>query len=287
MRSPTLPGSNKRERELARAKYERQQAKRNAMAARRRQRYQVVTAVVVAVVVVVGLVGLAKVFHHSGTSVNAGASKSPVSTLGATSTPTPSPSISTSPVPTDGSPALCTYAPAGTASKPTTLPAKSAPTRPATRTAKLSLNGQVVTIQLLASKAPCTVNSFVHLATTKWFDGVPCHRLTSGGLSVLQCGDPTGTGSGGPGYSFGDENLTGATYLAGTVAMANAGPGTNGSQFFLVYADSQLPPSYTPFGKIVGGMPALDAIAAAGIKGGGSDGAPAKPVTITSVVVGN
>ena len=74
---------------------------------------------------------------------------------------------------------------------------------------------------------------------------------------MLQCGDPTGTGSGGPGYQFQDENLTGATYPAGTVAMANAGPNTNGSQFFIVYKDTQLPPNYTPFGKITGGLDVL------------------------------
>ena len=86
---------------------------------------------------------------------------------------------------------------------------------------------------------------------------------------MLQCGDPTGTGTGGPGYQFQDENLTatavtGGTYPAGTVAMANSGPDTNGSQFFLVYKDSQLPPSYTPFGTITGGLDVLQKIAAAG-----------------------
>ena len=101
----------------------------------------------------------------------------------------------------------------------------------------------------------------------------------------MQCGDPTGTGSGGPGYSFPDENLEGASYPRGTVAMANSGPDTNGSQFFLVVKDSQLPPSYIPFGTITGGLEVLDAIIAAGVEGGGTDGKPAKPVTIKSFTV--
>ncbi len=275
--------SSRRERELARAKYERQQAKRQAQAAKRRQRYQVMTAVGVAVLLVAGFAFIA---HAMGgkSSANAAASTTPTAS---TTSPSPSPSPTVSAVvPTDGTPALCAYRPNGTAAKPVTTPSTSGPTKPATRTAKITLNGKVVTIQLLASKAPCTVNSFVHLAQAKFFDKTPCHRLTTGSLAVLQCGDPTGTGSGGPGYVFNDENLAAATYPAGTVAMANGGANTNGSQFFLVYADSTLGPNYTPFGKIVGGMNVLTAISKAGVKGGGSDGAPANPVTINSVVIG-
>ncbi len=275
---------NKRERELARAKYERQQARRAEEAAKRRRRYQVVTAVVVSVVVVGALIGLNHILG-SGSSDAATASTTPTTTP--STIPTPSASTAAVPIPTDGSNATCSYpAGGGSATKTVSAPATSAPTRPVTGTAKLSLNGKPVTISLLRSKAPCTVNSFAHLAQAKFFDKTPCHRLTTGSLAVLQCGDPGGTGSGGPGYTFADENLTGATYPAGTVAMANSGPNTNGSQFFLVYKDSTLPPSYTPFGRIVGGMDVLDAIGAAGVKGGGSDGAPANPVTITSVSIG-
>ncbi len=274
---------NKRERELARAKYERQQARRAEEAAKRRRRYQVVTAVVVSVVVVGALIGLGRVMSH-GSGEAAAASSTTPSTA---SSPTTSASTNAVPIPTDGSNATCSYpAGGGSATKTVSAPATSAPTRPVTGTAKLFLNGKPVTISLLRSKAPCTVNSFAHLAQAKYFDKTPCHRLTTGSLAVLQCGDPSGTGSGGPGYTFADENLTGATYPAGTVAMANSGPDTNGSQFFLVYKDSTLPPSYTPFGRIVGGMDVLDAIGAAGVKGGGSDGAPANPVTITSVSIG-
>ena len=131
-----------------------------------------------------------------------------------------------------------------------------------------------------AASTPCTVGSFRNLAAQEYFDGTSCHRLTTEGIFVLQCGDPTGTGSGGPGYEYDDEALEGASYPAGTVAMANAGPGTNGSQFFLVYEDSQLPPSYTPLGQITEGLEAVREVAQAGVEGGGGDGRPATPVDI-------
>jgi peptidyl-prolyl cis-trans isomerase B (cyclophilin B) len=146
-------------------------------------------------------------------------------------------------------------------------------------------------IKLDARNAPHTVNSFVFLAQQDYFDHTPCHRLTTSGIYVLQCGDPTGTGSGGPGYSFKDENLkafgTGSevTYPAGTVAMANSGPNTNGSQFFLVYKDSPLPPSYTPFGTITGGLDVINQIAAVGSdnSNGSGDGHPKESVIMQSV----
>ncbi|KAA0023480.1 peptidylprolyl isomerase [Antrihabitans cavernicola] len=149
------------------------------------------------------------------------------------------------------------------------------------------------------AESPCTVNSFVSLASQGYFDNTPCHRLTTGeGLKVLQCGDPAGTGAGGPGYQFANEfptdqfgpndagAQTPAIYPRGTIAMANAGPGTNGSQFFLVYADSTLPPQYTVFGTVdETGLKTLDKIAAGGIDGdtGMGDGKPKLPVQLTSV----
>src|SRR5690348_1448762 len=129
------------------------------------------------------------------------------------------------------------------------------------------------------AEAPCTVQSFLHLVRYRFDDRTICHRLTAyPTLKVLQCGDPTGTGDGGPGYQFKDElptNLppaptdpTGARriYARGTVAMANAGPDTNGSQFFLVYADSALRPNYSIFGMVDrAGLRTLDRIAAGGV----------------------
>ena len=157
-------------------------------------------------------------------------------------------------------------------------------------TATLQTSCGDVTIALDAKDAPKTVNSFVFLAGQHYFDHTHCHRLTTAGLYVLQCGDPTGSGSGGPGYQFPDEYLNdpvikGGTYPAGTVAMANSGPNTNGSQFFLVYQDSPLPASYTPFGKITGGLDVVQHVAKDGVNGGGSDGAPNDTVYINSVPV--
>ena len=155
-------------------------------------------------------------------------------------------------------------------------------------------------LQLDNAKAPCTVNSFASLAQQGYFNDTPCHRLTtSPSLSVLQCGDPTGLGTGGPGYGFDNEYPTdqypvGAPeaqqpviYPRGTLAMANTGqPGSNGSQFFLVYKDSQLPPQYTAFGTIdETGLATLDKIAAAGVAGGGEDGKPAVDVRVKTIAL--
>jgi peptidyl-prolyl cis-trans isomerase B (cyclophilin B) len=121
-----------------------------------------------------------------------------------------------------------------------------------------------ITVKALTGAAPCTTFSFRFLIEHGYYDGTHCHRLTTQRIYVLQCGDPTGTGSGGPGYSFNDENLAGATYPAGTVAMANAGPNTNGSQFFFTWKDTTLHPNYTPFGVVIHGLDVLQKIAAAG-----------------------
>lgn len=184
----------------------------------------------------------------------------------------------------NGGTASCAYPAAGPAAKPATPPPATEPDTGSV-TATIALPAGSVTVALDRATTPCTVGSFVHLAQSGYFDGTRCHRLTTAGISVLQCGDPSGTGGGGPGYSFADETSPAMTYPAGTLAMANAGPDTNGSQFFLVYADSELPPDYTVFGRITAGLPVLTTIAAAGVKGGGSDGTPAAPATISKVTV--
>jgi peptidyl-prolyl cis-trans isomerase B (cyclophilin B) len=142
--------------------------------------------------------------------------------------------------------------------------------------ARMQTTQGLIVVQALTAQAPCTTFSFRFLAQRGYFNQTHCHRLTTQGIFVLQCGDPTGTGSGGPGYRFNDENLAGATYPAGTVAMANAGPNTNGSQFFFVTRNTALPPDYTPFGKVVAGMAVLQKIAAAGddSQNGPGDGYP-------------
>ncbi|MFI7002098.1 peptidylprolyl isomerase [Nocardia sp. NPDC050175] len=162
-------------------------------------------------------------------------------------------------------------------------PAPGPATEPgATYSAKLDTTCGAIDIAL-DPKAPQTVNSFAFLSNEQYFNHTRCHRITTNGIFVLQCGDPTATGTGGPGYQIADENLAGATYPAGTVAMANAGPNTNGSQFFLVYKDSPLPPSYTPFGRITGGLDVLQSVAAAGTRDGGPDGAPRDDVVLNKV----
>jgi peptidyl-prolyl cis-trans isomerase B (cyclophilin B) len=154
-------------------------------------------------------------------------------------------------------------------------------------TATMETNLGPLGLQLYADRAPCTVNSFVHLSRDDFYSDTPCHRLTTDGLWVLQCGHFGGTGTGTPGYQFGEENLptTLPPYPQGTLAMANAGPGTNGSQFFIVYKDSDIPPDYSVFGVVTSGLDLLDRIAAAGTTNGGPDGAPKLAVQITEIRV--
>lgn len=153
-----------------------------------------------------------------------------------------------------------------------------------------------IEMEMDQAKAPCTTNAISELAKSGYYDDTVCHRMTSGALNVLQCGDPTGSGSGGPGFSFADEYPTDEVdekdaqnpviYPRGSVAMANSGPDTNGSQFFLNYDDSELPPSYTYFATISDeGMKTMDKIAKAGVEGGQSDGKPAEEVKIKKATV--
>jgi peptidyl-prolyl cis-trans isomerase B (cyclophilin B) len=154
-------------------------------------------------------------------------------------------------------------------------------------TANLKTGLGTISMDLLADKAPCTVHSFRHLVDQDYYTDTDCHRLTTAGLWVLQCGDPSGTGTGSPGYQFGEENLPTGTppYPRGTVAMANAGSGTNGAQFFIVYRDSDIPPDYTVFGTVVSGMDLMDRIAAAGTDNGSTDGRPKLAVHINEVTI--
>lgn len=267
--------SSKRERELARMRAERQAARRAAAATRRRKQRGLVFGGLAGVVVVAVAVGT--------TLALTGDDKATLTTSASpSSSATPAPSLSpTAPA----APGACAYTKQGTAAKPVTgLPPVTGAKIDKPFTATLTTNQGVIGLRLDTPKAPCTVTSFTFLAKQKYFDGTTCHRLTTDGIFVLQCGDPSATGSGGPGYKFADENLEGATYPAGTLAMANSGPGTNGSQFFLVYKDSQLPPSYTPFGTITKGLDVITKVAAGGSKDG-SDGPPKIPVTLTRVTI--
>ncbi|MDN3495034.1 peptidylprolyl isomerase [Planococcus sp. APC 4015] len=178
----------------------------------------------------------------------------------------------------------CSYAEAAGGVREVSIPDAAAT---GTVEATLQTSSGDIPMTLDADRTPCTVGSFVSLVEQGYYDDSPCHRLTTEGIFVLQCGDPSGTGMGGPGYSYADELDGSETYPAGTVAMANAGPDTNGSQFFLVYEDTTLPPSYTVFGTLSPeGLAVVQTIASAGAEGGASDGAPASPVTITGVSLG-
>ncbi len=274
-------GKKERQRRLAREHMLRQQVRRVEQARRTRQ----ITMISVVCLVVVGLgVGGFFLFSQPGTTSNAAASATASASPSATAaTPTPSatPALAAEPAKT------CSYPTSGTPARNVGKP----PTKPdwrASYQATIHTNRGDVVIDLLNSKATCTVNSFVYLASKKYFNKTHCHRLTTvSPLYVLQCGDPTGTGSGGPGYKFNDENLAGAKYTAGTVAMANSGADTNGSQFFLVYKNSTLSPNYTPFGMVVKGLGIIQNVAKAGSDNanGTGDGHPKKKVEIESVTI--
>jgi peptidyl-prolyl cis-trans isomerase B (cyclophilin B) len=218
------------------------------------------------------------------------------------STPAPASSASAVPsraatsAPADADPAGCEYPAEGTAAKPVQPPPTGDVETSGTVKYTLQFNGDApgetggdVTITMDRSKTPCTVNSFASLAEQGYFDDTACHRLGDSGLFVLQCGDPTGSGSGGPGYSFADELSGEESYESGVVAMANAGPDTNGSQFFLVWEDSQLPPAYTVFGTMdAGSRDVVAQIAGEGQDGSYGDGTgkPNNPAKITQVSKG-
>jgi peptidyl-prolyl cis-trans isomerase B (cyclophilin B) len=145
-----------------------------------------------------------------------------------------------------------------------------------------------LTITMDRSRTPCTVASMQHLADKHFYDGTSCHRLVTEGIFVLQCGDPKGDGTGGPDYQFDDENLTGARYTRGVVAMANAGPHTNGSQFFIVWRECPLDPLYTVFGEVSAGLEIVDRVAAGGSDdsfGQAGGGRPHTPLTLQTVTV--
>ena len=300
-----MAGKKERQRKLARERYARQQARR----AERTHRWRVVSIIAGACCAVVLLGGAAYLtLGNGGGNPSSAATANPTATPTAlpTPTPTPTPSLAAEPA------THCTYTTSGVApaAKKVSVP-PTAPNYKAAYTAAINTNLGTIDINLLNSKATCTVNSFVHLASAGYFNASQCHRVTNtSGLYVLQCGDPyakastklscsqaaNSPGTGGPGYEFASENLpTGAssagtvTYKAGTVAMANSGTAnSNGSQFFLVYKNSTLGPDYTPFGTITSGLDILQKVANAGTSctySGPGDGAPKEKVVINSVTI--
>ncbi len=290
----------KRQKELERLRYQRQQQRRSVEFVQRRGRQQAIAGVSAVIAVIVGLVFLSlQVQSHRQSPVVTGeqVASSPTEPEPGQAPPSvPMPPSTVVPASTgaDGQ-ITCQYYDGQPASRPVSgKPATTAAAVPGQVNVTLTINNQPVTIRLETTKAPCTTRSFVFLAQQGFYDNTTCHRMTKGnpaasgqaqGLSVLQCGDPSGSGSGGPGYSFGTENLpTGQTYPAGTLAMAkSASPNSNGSQFFIVYADSALPPDYTVFGQVTSGLPLVAALGQDLAEG--SDQAPTPPVALASAKI--
>lgn len=263
--------TNQQRRDAAKRKLERQLQRRAEQDRARRQRL-VIIGVVAAVLVISGGVWL---FVSRGSSSTAADANSTTSS-GATDSSTPS--EPTTP---------CSYPAAGTAAKDVTPPTNLEPLNSGTVDSTIVLNGQDVPVSLNRVIAPCGVNSFLSLASQGFYDNTSCNRLTvSEQLNILQCGDPSGKGNGGPGYSFATEAASDATYPVGTLALANAGADTNGSQFFIVYGTATLPASYTILGTVTGeGMKVVNEIAAQGVQNGAQDGPPVATTEIAKVTV--
>ncbi len=273
--------TQKREREFARAKYERQQAKRSERTLRAKRNQRITAVSVVAALVVAG-VGFTV---YSATSEDAPLVASDTQAPATLATEEPVDPAATEP--TNEALAL-DCAPAGTPrADDISYPDGPQPATTTPSTLTLDTNcGQIVIA--LDANAQQTVASEAFLASSGFYDNTLCHRLTTEGIFVLQCGDPAGNGSGGPGYSVPDENVPAdgaGNYPAGTIAMANAGPGTSGSQFFIVYADTTLPAGYSIWGNVVSGLDIVQEVASAGVQGGLTDGTPTQPVFINSATV--
>jgi cyclophilin family peptidyl-prolyl cis-trans isomerase len=277
--------TNKQRRQAAQRHLQKQLERRAELAKKRRRNLAIVaTAVAVAVVVVAALL-ITGVFSSDDESSNdASASSSAAATDTAAPTTNADGTISCNYLPDDsGNPNLKDV---GTPPTPEATPTQG------TATLLMSTNQGDLTLTLDRTKAPCAAASFAYLASQKFFDGSPCHReVNQPTFGVLQCGDPTGSGSGGPSYKFAQEIPEGTTYPRGTIAMANTGqPNSTGSQFFLCFVDTQLSPDYTPVGTVdEAGLAVLDTVAAAGNDGSfeaqAGGGAPNLPVTINTMTV--
>jgi peptidyl-prolyl cis-trans isomerase B (cyclophilin B) len=278
--------TNKQRRQAAQRHLQKQLERRAELARRRRRNVGIVATVVAVAVVVVAALVITGVFSGDDDSTDAAATSSAAA-------PTSSAAAATTNA--DGT-INCTYSPddsgnpnltdVGTPPTPEATPTQG------TSTLLMSTNQGDLTLTLDRTKAPCAAASFTYLASQQFFDGSPCHReVNEATFGVLQCGDPSGTGSGGPSYKFDQEIPEGTTYPRGTIAMANTGqPGSTGSQFFLCFVDTQLSPDYTPVGTVdEAGLAVLDTIAAAGNDGSfeaqAGGGAPNLPVTINTMTV--
>lgn len=263
--------SDKQRREAARRRVERQRNRRRAEQGSSRRLavlLSILGVVVLAAVVVIVVV------------TTSGDKSTPAAAGGSTASTTPSSAASKAP-------GTCTWSPGPPAARKVTPPATTVPTSGLV-TVAVNTNRGSLTFRLNRDKAPCTVASFTSLVTQKFYDNTSCHRLTTAGIFVLQCGDPTGSGRGGPGYTVPDEYVGSELYKTGVLAMANTGaPNSGGSQFFIVYNTTQLPATYTIFGTVATGMTVVDAVAAGGSdeSNGPGDGHPKLAINLTKVTV--
>jgi peptidyl-prolyl cis-trans isomerase B (cyclophilin B) len=273
--------TNKQRREAAQRHLQRQLDRRAELAKKRRRNMGIVAALVAALVVA-AIVLL-------GTGVLGGGDDDGTAAAGSSSPAGTNEDAAPSSAGDDGTDGTCDFT-AEDSGNPNVTDVGTPPAEvetSGTTQVTMTLDSGEVGLTLDRANAPCATASMVYLAEQKFYDGTPCHRLTtSDALQVLQCGDPSGTGMGGPSYQFPTRVTGEETYERGVLAMANSGNGFDGSQFFLVYGDSQLPPNYTVMGTIdEAGLTVIDAIAAKGVEGGGEDGAPAEDVTIESLKV--
>ncbi|GAA0620600.1 peptidylprolyl isomerase [Kribbella sandramycini] len=177
-----------------------------------------------------------------------------------------------------------TPTPENPAAKPVRIPSPTAKAQGAADVYFLTNYGSFV-VRMDRANAPCGVHNFVHLVNSRFYDFTQCFRLTnSARLGVLQCGDIYRQEEGGPGYKFPDEVTGAETYERGTVAYGNQGPGTNGSEFFVVHSFAKIAPNYTVLGKVIAGMPTFDRMVKAGIADPDQDGPPVRPIRILKVL---
>ena len=260
--------TTKQQRENARRRLERQIQRRQEAAAARRRRNLVMSAAFGVLLVVVAVFLLVTKLGDNDPAPAAAA-------------PTPSAS------PTTAAKGDCTY---NKGTEAATKDAGQPPNGKVPTTGTVSVDVTTtqgdMTFSLDRSKAPCTVNSFAYLAGKKYYDNTPCHRLTTAAtFGVLQCGDPGGTGGGGPGYQYADELDPNGKYTKGVLAMANAGADTNGSQFFIVYRNTDLKPNYTIFGTVTKGLDVVEKVAKGGAPN--NDGKPNTAIQIKSMALGS
>lgn len=270
-----------RKRQLARQRYERQLQRRAARQARARRMK------IIGIVVVVALAA-----GGSGAIAYAMSGSSKKKPAAAPSSPTPTPV----------KPGECGYQPLPSEASQYVKNVGTPPAKPVKAKYRMTIDTKLgkIVATLDGTKAPCTVNSFNYLASKKFFHNTICHRLTTKSPKVLQCGDPSGTGQGGPSYGYANENVPkagkkklpdgspAATYKRGVIGVAHGEqPNSNGSQFFIVYGDSDLPPDYTIIGTVTEGLDIVDSVAKAGTdsSNGPGDGKPKKRVEIKDLVV--